>query len=95
MSTPTAHLSTTVTVYWTDRNHERDCEVEVDYTYDGETLTIKKSLALGDTDSCDDDWYDEQIWEGVGEIADEAYAEWLAEYGEYLRDADNDRKDTA
>jgi len=92
MTRPTAHLSTTLTVYWTDRSHERECEVEVDYTYDGETLKIIKSQALGNTDSCDDDWYDEQLWEGVSEVCDEAYADWCADYGDYLYEQARDRR---
>lgn len=92
---PTAKLSTTVNVYWCDRHWERDAEVEVDYTYDGETIKIGKLHIVGNTDSMDDDDLDNQVWEGVEAVCDEAYAEWLAEYGEWLSDQAQDRRDAA
>lgn len=90
MANPTANLSTTVNVYWCDRNRDLDAEVEVDYTFDGETIRITKQHIVGNTDSMDDDDLDNQVREGVEAVCDEAYAEWLAEYGEYLRDAAED-----
>ena len=90
-----AKLSTAVNVYWCDRHWERDAEVEVDYTYDGETIKIGKLHIVGNTDSMDDDDLDNQVWEGVEAVCDEAYAEWLAEYGEWLSDQAQDRRDAA
>lgn len=87
-----ANLFATVNVSWCDRHWERECEVEVDYTYDGEVLKIGKCSFLGNTDSADDDDLENQIWEAVEQVCDEAYAEWLADYGEYLRDAAEDRR---
>ena len=92
----TANLFTTVTLEWQDeRGRYHDAEVEVDYTYDGEDLNIVKTRPIGDTDSLDDDWYDEQVWESVSEYADEAYAEWQADYGDWLYEQAKDRRDAA
>lgn len=90
---PTANLSTSTTVYWSDeRGRERECEIEIDYTFDGESIKLGKRNYLGICDSMDDDDLDNQLWEAVEEVCEEAYAEWLADYGEHLRDAAEDRK---
>jgi len=92
----TANLFTTVTLEWQDeRGRYHDAEVEVDYTYDGEDLNIVKIEALGNTDSIDDDDFDNQVWEAVSECADEAYAEWFADYGDWLYEQAKDRRDAA
>jgi len=92
----TPQLFATVMLEWQDeRGRYHEAEVEVDYTYDGETLKIGKLHIVGNTDSMDDDDLDNQVWEGVEAVCDEAYAEWLAEYGEWLSDQAQDRRDAA
>jgi hypothetical protein len=89
----TAHLTATVMIEWQDyRGNDRECEVEVGYTYDGDDLNIGKCNYLGSVETIGDDELDELIYEAVADLADDAYAEWQAEYGEYLRDAAEDRK---
>lgn len=89
---PTANLFTTVSICWeTPAGYERDCDVEVDYTFDGEDLRIIKAKPIG-TPSGVGEWeFDELVWEAVNQEADQAYAEWEAERGEYLFDLARDR----
>jgi hypothetical protein len=88
----TSKLFTTVTICWIDRRGtERDCDVEVGYTFDGEDMNVASSRAIGyDHDDIPD--FDELVWQATNKRADEAYAEWQAEYGEYLRDQQIDRE---
>lgn len=88
----TAHLFARVIIDWEDSHHrERDLEVEVDYTFDGEALRITGTTYLGIPVGISDWDLEEAIWEAVNDQADEAYAEWLADYGEYLADVAVDR----
>jgi hypothetical protein len=88
----TANLFATVSLSWLDRKgNDRDCDIEVDYTFDGETLKITKAIAFDvDPDNIPD--FDEALWDAVMEQADEAYAEDQAEYGEWLSDQAEDRR---
>ena len=89
----TPQLFATVMLEWQDeRGRYHEAEVEVDYTYNGEDLNIINTRPLTSTDSIGDDDFDDQVWEAVTDLADEAYAEWEADYGEYLRDAAEDRR---
>lgn len=74
----TAKLETSVNLAWEDRKGcDRDCTVEVTYTYDGSDLRI--IAARNDSDL--GDWeFDELLYEAVSEVADEQYAEWLADF---------------
>lgn len=79
----TATLNTTATVLWTDqRGCDRDVEVNVRYSFDGDDdLRILSSELLGPCDM--GDWeFDEALWEVVMDKAVDAYPEWLAEYQE-------------
>lgn len=92
----TAYLSTTVTICWeTASHHERDCDADVDYTFDGEKLRIDKIKYVGSLPGISEDDADELVWQAVNEQADEAYGEWIADYGDFLfeqaRDARLDR----
>ena len=81
----TANLSTTVTLSWVNRRGcDRDCEVNVDYTFDGgDDLRIKASEIVGDCDL--GEWaFDELLWEAVMDRAVEAYPEWLADRDDYV-----------
>lgn len=91
MTSPTAHLSATLYIEYTN-NLGRECEslVEVEYTYDGTDLNITSQSASGsDYDTCTD-WFQDLVYEELGEICDEAYAEWFQDYldgqGEYKFD---------
>lgn len=89
----TPQLFATVMLEWQDeRGRYHEAEVEVDYTYNGEDLNIISTRPLTSTDSIGDDDFDDQVWEAVTDLADEAYAEWEADHGEYLRDAAEDRR---
>lgn len=92
MANLTAKLSTSATLEWQDeRCRQHECEVEIDYTFDGEDVKITGLNWLGNSDSLDDYTADEMIHDAVMDVAPEAYAEWLAEYGEYLADLASDR----
>lgn len=89
----TANLFTTVMLEWQDeRGHYHECEVEVDYTCDGEDVNVTKLHFLGNVDSISDDEIDDQVHDAVMDIAHEAYAEWMADYGEYLSEQAADRR---
>lgn len=89
----TANLFTRVILTWEDSHHyERELEIEVDYTFDGDTLNITRTTFLGTPVGIGDWELDEAIWEAVSEQAPEAYAEDCAEYGEYLSDQALDRR---
>lgn len=87
----TATLYATVSIDYTD-NTGRECQhdAEVTYTYDGDELRIIKAECDA-FNGWDDDIADELIWEAIAELADEAYAEWLDDRGEYLNDCRADR----
>lgn len=88
----TAHLSTTVNVCWeTPRHAERDCDVEVDYTFDGDDLRITGTRFIGSVDGIGEYELDELVWEAVNEQADEAYSEWLSDRGDFLFEQARDR----
>lgn len=76
---PIATLNTSVVIAWENqRGCDRDCLVEVEYTFDGEDIEILKTNIVG---ACDlgDHQFDELVWEAVNEGADDAYSEWLAD----------------
>jgi len=80
----TANLSATINVYWHNtRGYQRECEVEVEYAFDGVTLDslrIKSARAIeGDDYYCDTLDFDDQVWETIADRAFEDYAEWLAD----------------
>lgn len=90
---PTATLSATVLIAFEDRRgNDCDCEVNVTYKYDGAgELQIMSSEPLSPCNISD--WeLDELIYEAALDHAIDAYPEWLAEYGEYLRDNRRDRE---
>lgn len=84
----TAHLFTRVILCWECPLHrEREHEVEVDYTFDGETVKITAQNHIGIATGISDYDLDEMIWEAVCEGADEAYAEYCADYADQMADA--------
>lgn len=87
MANPTAKLSGTVLIAFEDRRgHDCDCEVNVEYTYDGEDdLRILSSELL--TPANISDWeLDELIHEAAFDHAVDAYPEWLADYQDTRRE---------
>jgi hypothetical protein len=87
MANSTAKFSATVLIAFEDRRgNDCDCEVNVDYTFDGEDdLRILSSELLGPANISE--WeLDELIWEAAFDHALEAYPEWQAEYADYRRE---------
>ncbi len=88
----TATLFSTVNVGWVDdRGRERDCDVEVDYTFDSDELKITGTSLIGSASGIGEYEFDELVWEAVNAVADEAYGEWLADRGDYMADMRADR----
>ena len=89
----TAKLFTTVSIEWSDfRGRDCGCDVEVDYTFDGEDLRIIKTKFIGSVDTgYDGDMLDELVWEAVNDEADESYGEWLADLGDWQYEQARDR----
>ena len=88
---PTFH--TTVNIEYTDacgRDHE--CEVEVTYTYDGaDDLRIVK--CVGDCfNGWDESIVEDLIYDAVCDVCGEEYADWEADFGEYLNDQREDAR---
>jgi hypothetical protein len=82
-----AKLNTTVTIHWINhRGCERDCDVEVSYTYDRDDLRIVETRTLGDCPLSDGE-FDELVWEAVSENANAEYDEWLADYADWMEAA--------
>jgi hypothetical protein len=78
-----ANLTTRVNLCWTNqRGHERETEVEVEYTYDGDDLRIVAQTLLAGTDP-ETDWFDDMVFDAVAEVCDEQYAEWLADFADW------------
>lgn len=80
----TATLSGTVLIAFEDRRgRDCDCEVNVDYTFDGDDLRIISSELLGPANISD--WeLDELIWEAAYDHALDSYPEWLADRADYM-----------
>lgn len=96
----TANLSCTVTIAWQDtRGVDRDAEVEVDYTFDGDLQSEPSITSQRVIDGADDlnDWeLDELVWEAVNERCMDDYAEWAADEeacrADYLADLRAERE---
>lgn len=81
----------TTTTFLTRGSMEREIEVEIDYTFDGENLEVTDARDLTEgrelTDwewaSCEDD---------AATVCEQAFAEWQADYGDYLHEARLDRE---
>ena len=76
---------------WTDM-HEREHDLELTYTFDGDSLEVVK--IAGGPDIADIEWdcVEEAAFNHCGEICDQAFAEWRAGRDEYLCDQADDRK---
>jgi hypothetical protein len=80
----TAHLFTRVIV--------DEIEVEVDYDFGGTDLKITCQRALTENPAKYDTYaFDDAVWEAVCEECDEAYAEWLADLGDWQYEQASDR----
>jgi len=84
----TAHLSATINVCWEDARHvERDTDVEVEFTYDGDDLNITKQTAIGSVTGIGEWEFDDLVWDAVCAVADEAYAEHMADLADMRAEA--------
>lgn len=85
----TANLFTRVILTWEVSLHgrEHELEVEVNYTYDGDTVKIEHQNVLGIVTGISDHDLDEMVWEAVCEGAPEAYAEYMQDYADQRADA--------
>ena len=88
MQTPTFPFEIEVD-YQDTRCRDRIAACSGTYSFDGEE--IKLVSLIHDAG----DWYENQVEDGVyqalEDMAHDDYAEWQAEYGEYLRDCAADR----
>lgn len=92
----TANLFTRVIIDWVSPGgYEREVEVEVDYTFDGDELRITKTVLLGMAIGIGEWELEEAVWEAVSDQADEAYAEWVQDYGDYLYEQAIERRAAA
>ena len=87
MSKPTF----TTTTFLTRGHTEREIEVEIDYTFDGTDFEITEARDLTEGRELTD-WEWGSCEDAVAGVCDEAFAEWVADRGEYLRDAAEDRR---
>lgn len=75
-----APLTARVIITWVNaRGCDRDCEVEVDYTFNGNDLTIISDRALTESELPSD--YDELVYDAVWDVADDEFTPlaWAAE----------------
>lgn len=86
-----ASPSFTTTLNLTRGRMERDIEVEVDYTFDGETLEVTEARDLTEGRGLSSSEWD-YAEEAAAADCDAAFAEWQADRGEYLRDQAEDRR---
>lgn len=89
MATATLHAS--IELDWTDsRGHDRLCDAEVSYTFDGDDLRIT-NVQCAAYNGYDDDLIDELVWERIADIAPDAFNDWQADRDDYLCDVQTDR----
>lgn len=83
MTRPVANLTTRVNLCWSDlRGHDRETEIEVEYTFDGDDLRLGAQTVLSGT-APEADWFDDMVHDAVAEVCDEEYAEWLADFADW------------
>lgn len=81
----------TTTTFLTRGQMEREIEVEIDYTFDGVELDVTDARDL--TEGRDlTDWEWSSCEDAASAVCEQAYSEWLADYGEYLRDQREDAR---
>ena len=70
--------------------NEREFDWEVEYTFDGDEVRVTSAKCAKATNPTDEEWnrFDDE----AANRADQDYADWLADYGEYLRDQQLDRE---
>lgn len=89
----TAKLSGTVYVTWTTpRGIDRECDVEVQYEFDGrDDLKIISARPMWEVTGIGEREFDELVDAAVFDLAHDAYGEWEADYGDYLYEQFRDR----
>lgn len=87
MTKPTFYL----TAYLTRGPMEREITVEVEYTCDADDFEVVAAKDMTDgTELTQDEW--DQVEDDVARNCDQAWAEYQAERGEYLRDQREDAR---
>ena len=86
-----ASPSFTTTTYLSRGRMEREIEVEVDYTFDGVELVVTNARDLTEGRELSDHEWD-HCDDAANAACEEAFAEWLADRGEYLRDQREDAR---
>lgn len=81
----------TTTTFLTRGHMEREIEVEIEYTFDGKHLEVTDARDLTEGRELTD-WEWESCYDDAATVCEQAYSEWLADRGEYLRDAAMDRR---
>jgi hypothetical protein len=73
-------LTSTVNVQWEDpKGIERDCDVLVEYTYDGDVDVLSADIIEGEEPyGISESDFDDLVDAAVAERAPEAYADWLS-----------------
>lgn len=85
-------LSVTVYLDYERGNRDYEASVEVDFTTDGEEIRITKWKTWdANATHVDTAWFDELVYEATCNVADDVYAEWLADYGDHLHEMARDR----
>lgn len=87
MTVPNFYLTT----YLSRGRMEREITVEVEYTFDGVNLDIVSAFDRTEGRELSDyEW--SSVEDAVQCNCERAYTEWMADYGEYLRDQAEDRR---
>lgn len=82
MTAPTFYFTT----YLTRGRYEREIEVEAEYTIEYHEVTLLEARDLTDGGHIESDYEWDSVYCAACDRAEEDYAEWLADYGEYLND---------
>ena len=77
MTQPLGEFSDTITIEWKCYRHTRECNVDVEYTFDGEELHVTRQHFLGNISGLSEDDLNELVREVIGEDVYNVYAEWL------------------
>jgi len=87
MTTP----SFTTTTFLSRGHMEREIEVVISYTFDGVEFVVTEARDLTEGRELTD-WEWESCEDAANAVCEEAFDEWLADYGEYLRDQREDAR---
>lgn len=91
MTAPTFYFTT----YLTRGRYEREIEVDAEYTFEDGEVVLLDAIDRTDGGRIDNDAEWDAIYDAACDRSQEDYAEWLAGYGEYLRDCQLDAREAA